>query len=228
VGFILFHHLKTPIAYYQKGQQLKPWFRVSASLQKCTLSNTWRVEWVSTSQSNAAIDIGLPIEHRVDMPCCWVHLLQTRGEYNHVSRTHIRCKLHQNGVMKMSNISTLEANMRENCEKLFGSISTISQPIFVKKIPKTTRCRFLDLLGRALVSVNFLPTKQHFCVVTCLDSRTIIIRTLKSHRSARMWVFPLLYSPITEKLLSAECVSWDLPVYKWNDNLSMTLLNCSI
>jgi hypothetical protein len=44
-----------------------------------------------------------------------------------------------------------------------------------------------------------------------------------------MWGFPLLYSSITaEELLSADCVSWDLPVYKWNENLSITLLNCSI
>jgi hypothetical protein len=82
--------------------------------------------------------------------------------------------------MKMSNVSILEANMRENCEKLFGSISIISPPDYAVKVYKTTTYGVFDLIGRALVLLYFLRIKYRFYVVTCFKSTTVKTRTPKN------------------------------------------------
>lgn len=136
VGFILFHHLNIPIAYYQKVQQFKSWFRVSASLQKCTLPDTWRVEWVSNSQSNAVTDTGLSTEERVDVCCYWVRLLHRCGEYNDVSKTP-----HSKNNTRLNSWRHL-AFRNEHGEELWEADWNYLcnlQPSSAKKIHKATR-----------------------------------------------------------------------------------------
>jgi len=149
-------------------------------------SITWHAECVSTSRSNEATDIGLSVEDGVDMCCYWVRLLQRCGEYNEVSRTHIPKDTWE---WNHDDIWRFGTNMEESYENLIRAISTISQPSFAKRIHKTTRWRFWDLSGRALVSVYFLHAKQRFYVVTCLDSTAVKTRTPKTVRTIDMRFF---------------------------------------
>jgi len=160
------------LLYYGSG--------LSRLLRNLHSSTPWHAECVSTTKSNAATDIGLEIEDGIDMCCYWVHLPQRCGEYNDVSKTpHSK---NNTRLKSWRHIAFRNEHGEELWEAGWNYLYNL-QPSSVKKIHKTTRRRFLDLLGRALVSVYFLHAKQRFYVVTCLDSTAIKTTTPKKYRT---------------------------------------------